>query len=59
MTNEELQEKENYENLKNLIIQIVRETPNDMHLGTKIRFFAESLKNDVILSPEQLERKTI
>ncbi len=59
MTNEELQENKNYDQLKNLIIQIAKETPNDMQLGTKIRFFAESLKNDVILSPEQLQRKTI
>jgi|LauGreDrversion4_2_1035121.scaffolds.fasta_scaffold130725_3 hypothetical protein len=59
MTDEKLQESRNYDDLKNLIIQIAKETPNDMSLGIKIRLFTESLKNDIILRPDQLERKTI
>jgi len=59
MTDEKLQTEKIYDDLKSVIIQIVSETPNDMSLGVKMRLFADSLKNDVILSPEQLERKTI
>lgn len=59
MSNEKLPNEKSYDHLKNIILDIVKETPNDMSLGVKIRLFAESLKNDVILNPSQLERKTI
>lgn len=59
MTNEKFSDGKNYDDLKSVIMRIVSETPNDMSLGVKMRLFASSLKDDLILKPEQLEGKTI
>jgi len=44
--NDELQIIKTYEDLKELIIKISHETPNDMALGNKIRKISDFLKID-------------
>jgi hypothetical protein len=57
--NEELQIKKTYEDLKDLIIRISHETPNDMALGVKIRKISNSLKEDKPLDIEELSKNSI
>ena len=57
--NNELQTPKNYEDLKDLIIKITQETPNDMTLGVKIRKIANSLKENKPLDIKELTKNTI
>jgi len=57
--NEELQIKKTYEDLKDLIIRISHETPNDMALGVKIRKISNSLKEDKPLDIKELSKNSI
>jgi hypothetical protein len=57
--NEELQIKKTYEDLKDLIIRISHETPNDMALGVKIRKISNSLKEDKPLDIKELGKNSI
>jgi hypothetical protein len=57
--NEELQIKKTYEDLKDLIIRISQETPNDMALGVKIRKISNSLKEDKPLDIKELGKNSI
>ena len=51
---DELQAPKNYEDLKDLILTITRETPNDMTLGVKMRKIASSLKDNKPLDIKEL-----
>jgi hypothetical protein len=57
--NEELQIKKTYEDLKDLIIKVSHETPNDMALGVKIRKISNSLKEDKPLDIKELSKNSI
>jgi hypothetical protein len=57
--NEELQIAKTYEDLKDLIIRISHETPNDMALGVKIRKISNSLKDDKPLDIKELSKNSI
>jgi hypothetical protein len=57
--NEELQIKKTYEDLKDLIIRISHETPNNMALGVKIRKISNSLKEDKPLDIKELDKDSI
>jgi hypothetical protein len=57
--NEELQISKTYEDLKDLIIKISQETPNDMALGVKIRKISHSLKDDRPLDIKELSKNSI
>lgn len=57
--NNELQTPKNYEDLKDLIIKITQETPNDMTLGVKIRKIANSLKENKPLDIKEPTKNTI
>ena len=57
--NNESQTPKNYEDLKDLIIKITQETPNDMTLGVKIRKIANSLKENKPLDIKELTNNTI
>jgi hypothetical protein len=56
---EELQIKKTYEDLKDLIIRISHETPNNMALGVKIRKISNSLKEDKPLDIKELDKDSI
>lgn len=55
----ELKTPKNYEDLKDLIIEIAYETSNDMELGIKIRKIANSLKNNKPLDIKELKNNSI
>jgi hypothetical protein len=57
--NDELKTPKNYEDLKDLIISISDETPNDMSLGVKIRKISNSLKYGDQLDIKELNKNTI
>jgi len=56
---DELQAPKNYEDLKDLILTITRETPNDMALGVKMRKIASSLKDNKLLDIKELGKNLI
>jgi hypothetical protein len=56
---DELQAPKNYEDLKDLILTITRETPNDMALGVKMRKIASSLKDNKLLDIKELSKNLI
>jgi hypothetical protein len=56
MTNEKSEEK-NYELLKEALIEMTKEFPNDQILGSRIRYFADKIKSeDIILTVEALKK---
>jgi hypothetical protein len=57
--NYEMQTPKNYEDLKNLILTITHETPNDMALGVKMRKIATSLKDNKPLDIKELTKNSI
>jgi len=57
--NNELQIIKTYEDLKELIIKISHETPNDMELGKKIRKISDFLKIDKSLDSDEHNKITI
>jgi len=57
--NNELQTIKTYEDLKELIIKISHETPNDMALGNKIRKISDFLKIDKSLDSDEQNKITI
>jgi hypothetical protein len=56
---DELQTPKNYEDLKDLILTITSETPNDMTLGVKMRKIASSLKDNKPLDIKELTTNSI
>ena len=57
--NNELQIIKTYEDLKEFIIKISHETPNDMTLGNKIRKISDFLKMDKSLDSDKHNKITI
>jgi hypothetical protein len=57
--NEELQTPKNYDDLKDLILKVTQETPNDMMLGVKMRKIAISLKDNKPLDVKELTKNSI
>ena len=57
--NNEIQTIKTYEDLKELIIKISHETPNDMTLGNKIRKISDFLKIDKSLDSDEQNKITI
>jgi len=56
---DELQTPKNYEDLKDLILTITQETPNDMELGVKMRKIAGSLKDNKPIDIKELAKNSI
>jgi len=56
---DELQTPKNYEDLKDLILTITQETPNDMELGVKMRKIAGSLKYNKPIDIKELAKNSI
>jgi hypothetical protein len=57
--NDELQTPKNYEDLKDLILMITQETPNNMELGDKMRKIAGSLKDNKHIDIKELTKNPI
>ena len=48
-------DEKKYEMLKQSLLEIVKETPNDAILGNKIRIFSNLLTEDVILENKDIK----
>ena len=50
-------DEKKYEMLKQSLLEIVKETPNDAILGSKMRIFSNLLAEDVILENKDIKPK--